>query len=237
MQRTTVDARAHLLTLVDRPISGFRGGAMTVLDVGDRTVIVRTSRAPDGTAIPVAWVQRGIDLLLREGKTPATAAALGRRSEFISAVLLTLPGAVRGPGSPSIALERRRRWELPAVGALGPGSGWPLALLASSAAVALTTYGWTSSPLRPLVTTWFLLACPGIALVRLLPRRGALTVAVLAIATSLVLETLVAEAMLESHLWSPRSTLGVLLAVTVAGSVAQLRVRSVPAPDRAPMTA
>ena len=62
-------------------------------------------------------------------------------------------------------------------------------------------------------------------------------VAVLAIATSLALETLVAEAMLESNLWSPRSTLAILLAVTVVGSVAQLRERSVPAPDRAPLGA
>jgi hypothetical protein len=182
-------------------------------------------------------VQRAIDLLLREGKTPATAEALGRRSDFLSAVLLTLPGATRAPGTPDIALRRRGRWDLPTVVALGPGSGWPLALLASSVAVALTTYGWTSSPFRPLVTTWFLLACPGMAVVRLLPRRGALTLVVLAIATSLALETLVAEAMLESNLWSPRSTLAILLAVTVAGSIAQLRERPVSAPAQAPLSA
>jgi hypothetical protein len=237
MQRATVDARAHLLTLVDRPITGFRGGPMTVLEIRDRTVLVRTRRAPEGTAIPVAWVQRAIDLLLREGEIPATAEALGRRRDFLSAVLLTLPGAAHASGPPGIALRRRGRWYLPALGTRVSGRGWPLALLASSVAVALTTYGWTSSPFRPLVTTWFLLACPGIALVRLLPRRGALTLAVLAIATSLALETLVAEAMLESNLWSPRSTLAILLAVTVAGAVAQLRERSVPAPDRALLSA
>jgi hypothetical protein len=62
-----------------------------------------------------------------------------------------------------------------------------------------------------------------LALVRLLPQRGALTLVVLAIATSLTLETLVAEAMLETSAWSPRATLALLIAVTMGGSVIQLR--------------
>jgi hypothetical protein len=245
MPRATINAGAHLLTLVDRPIPTFRDGTMTVLDVRDRTVVVRTRRAPEGTTIRIAWVQRGIDRLLRDGETPPTAAALGRRSEFIGAVLLTVPGAVRSSDPPRIVLRRGWRWtlrpgpatrlrsrttapsplvlvrRLPSV--LTARTAWPLVLLASCAAVAVTTYGWTSSPARPLVTTWFLLACPGLALVRLLPQRGALTLVVLAIATSLTLETLVAEAMLETSAWSPRATLALLIAVTMGGSVIQLR--------------
>jgi hypothetical protein len=102
---------------------------------------------------------------------------------------------------------------------------WPLVLFASCLAVAITTYGWTSSPLRPLVTTWFLLACPGLALILLLPRRGPVTLFVLAIATSVALETIVAEAMLETSTWSPRAALGVFIAVTFAGSALQLARR------------
>jgi hypothetical protein len=102
------------------------------------------------------------------------------------------------------------------------GAGWPLVLFASCLAVAITTYGWTSSPLRPLVTTWFLLACPGLALVLLLPRRGAVTLFVLAIATSVSLETILAEAMLETRTWSPRAALAVFIAVTLAGCALQL---------------
>jgi hypothetical protein len=60
------------------------------------------------------------------------------------------------------------------------------------------------------------------ALIRLLPRRGALTLAVLAIATSLSLETLIAETMLEARAWSPRSTLAILVVFTLAGALAQL---------------
>jgi hypothetical protein len=99
---------------------------------------------------------------------------------------------------------------------------WPFVLFASCLAVAITTYGWTSSPLRPLVTTWFLLACPGLALILLLPRRGPVTLFVLAIATSVALETIVAEAMLETSIWSPRAALAVFIAVTFAGSALQL---------------
>jgi hypothetical protein len=250
MSQETVNAEAHLLTLVDRPIPTFRGGTMTVLDVQARTVVVRTLRAPQGTAIRIAWVQRGIDRLLRDGETPPTAAALGRRSEFIGAVLLTIPGAVRSSDPPRIVLRRgsqsiRRPGsaiepsffppQRPAVASIPPilarrlpsvtsaRSAWPLVLLASAAAVAVTTYGWTSSPLRPLVTTWFLLICPGMALVRLLPNRGTLTRLVLAIATSLTLETLLAETMLEASAWSPRAALVVLIGITIVGSLIQLR--------------
>jgi hypothetical protein len=111
---------------------------------------------------------------------------------------------------PRVVLRRVRL-----VGARAP---WALVLLASSVAVAITTYAWPSSPVRPAVTTWFLLVCPGMALVRLLPPRGAVTMLVLAVATSLALETLLAEAMLEANAWSPNATLGILLALTVAGA-------------------
>jgi hypothetical protein len=236
MHPQALDARAHLLTLVGRPISGLRGGAMTVLEVRDRAVVVRTQRAPEGTTIPIAWVQRGIDLLVHDGETSADAAALGRRSQFIGAVLLTLPGAAPIGDPPRIALSGGRRSPLPSIAKPVAGIAWPAALLASSAAVAVTTYVWTSSPARPLVTTWFLLVCPGMALVRLLPQRGALTAAVLAIATSLSLETLLAETMLEANLWSPGSTLAILLAVTIAGSLAQLYVEPASISERAHST-
>jgi hypothetical protein len=117
--------------------------------------------------------------------------------------------------------DAARRWPL----ASDAGASWPLVLFASCLAVAITTYGWTSSPLRPLVTMWFLLACPGLALVLLLPRRGAVTLLVLAIATSVSLETIVAEAMLETRTWSPRAALAVFIAVTLAGCALQLRGR------------
>jgi hypothetical protein len=413
MARPVIDARAQLLRLIGRPIPTFGGATVTVLDVWDRTVGVRTPDSPEGTAVHIASVQRSIDRLLRQGEVSPTAAALGPCSEFVAAVLLTLPGAARSADPARIVWQRRSRWTLRpgssvsrgelhdrfggnrrtrispsrstpnvfvfsnagsghgsldrwedgvlhCVGeargaqsltpgnsaildhrrarralrvfwgtagkveyagrfeldrsepfywvrtptsddvaprrvimfrlvpqgpvliphriprrrmpvrveergvweralahtqtrfrldlavqerrlrigknarrlagaarlwpfALNAAAGWPLVLLASCLAVAITTYGWTSSPLRPLVTTWFLLACPGLALMGLLPRRGAVTLLVLAIATSLSLETIVAEAMLETSAWSPRAALAVFIAVTLVGSAIQLR--------------
>jgi hypothetical protein len=101
---------------------------------------------------------------------------------------------------------------------LAARSPWALVLLTSCVAVATTTYAWTSSPARPAVTSWFLLVCPGLALVRLMPSRGVVTMFVLAVATSLVLETLLAEIMLEANAWSPNAALGILIALTAAGA-------------------
>jgi len=106
--------------------------------------------------------------------------------------------------------------------ALGARGAWPPVLIASALAVALTTWAWTALPLRPAVTTWFLLVCPGMALVRLLPPRDRLLSLVLAAALSLTLETLLAEMTLLAGVWSPGALLTLLIVVTVAASVMDL---------------
>ena len=105
---------------------------------------------------------------------------------------------------------------VPVLTARGP---WPPVLLCSVLAVALTTWGWTSSPLRAAVTIWFLLVCPGMALVRLLPWRGTLLQIVLAVAAGLAVETVLAEAAVIAHLWSPGALLLLLFVITI-GAVA-----------------
>ncbi len=136
----------------------------------------------------------------------------------------TSPGVAvtTAPSRPDIALRPLLARALRQLGARGP---WPPVLLASCAAIVLTTWVWTSAPVRPAVTTWFLLVCPGMALVRLLPDRGLMLRLVLAVAASLVLETLVATFMLEAKAWSPSATLGILLLITVAATVLDLRAR------------
>jgi hypothetical protein len=131
------------------------------------------------------------------------------------------------PPVPRLRLAR----SLDSLGARGP---WPPVLLCSCAASALMTWGWMSSPLRPAVTTWFLLVCPGMALVRLLPSRGILAQLVLAVATSLTLETLVAEATLEAKVWSPSATLGLLIVLIVAALAGDLWARSSTVPAARP---
>ena len=60
------------------------------------------------------------------------------------------------------------------------------------------------------------------------PRRDLLALWVLAVATSVTLETLLAETMLEAGIWSPRAILALLLAITVGGAVAQLAATGAP---------
>jgi hypothetical protein len=126
------------------------------------------------------------------------------------------------------ALRERLRRLGHSVRLLGVRGPWPATVLASCAAIALTTWAWTSAPIRPAVTTWFLLVCPGMALVRLLPHRGLLLRLVLAVAASLTLETLVATFMLEAKAWTPSGTLGILLLITVGATVLDLRGRPSP---------
>jgi hypothetical protein len=155
-------------------------------------------------------------------KTRGSRGALERRIVFrllpvgkiVHAPTRASDGDRRGP---LVRLPRAR--SLNFLGARGP---WPPVLLCSCAASALMTWGWMSSPLRPAVTTWFLLVCPGMALVRLLPSRGVLAQLVLAVATSLTLETLVAEATLEAKAWSPSATLGLLIVLIVAALAVDL---------------
>jgi hypothetical protein len=124
--------------------------------------------------------------------------------------------------------ERRHQAALQAIRKVGVRGPWPMIVLASCAAIALTTWGWTSAPVRPVVTMWFLLLCPGMALVSLLPDRGLLLRLVLAVAASLALETLVATFMLEAKAWAPGATLVILLLITVAATALDLRERPLP---------
>jgi len=123
--------------------------------------------------------------------------------------LARLPVAPRLAVAPRLTVAPRLR--------RAPGA-WEYLALGSCAAIAATTWGWASAPVRPAVTTWFLLVCPGMALIRLLPARGALTRLVLALATSLGLETLVATTLLEARAWSPSAVLSVLIAITLGAA-------------------
>ncbi len=99
---------------------------------------------------------------------------------------------------------------------------WPVALTASAIGVAFLTFVQAESPMRAAVAFWFLLACPGMAFVRVLGVKDALAEWTLAIALSLVLDTLVAEAMLFAGVWSPAWGLGALIGMTGGGIALQL---------------
>ena len=99
---------------------------------------------------------------------------------------------------------------------------WPVIITISVAAVSVLVYEGGAMPLRPWVTLWFLLFCPGMAFIQLLQIRDALYEIVLAVALSLVLDLIVAAVVLYAGLWSPELILGILLGLSSAGVLCQL---------------
>lgn len=78
-------------------------------------------------------------------------------------------------------------------------------------------------PIRPAVTVLFALTCPGLSLVRLLQLRDPLAELALGVATSVALAGLIGGVLLYSGMWSPLGGLAILVAITVAAIVAELR--------------
>ncbi len=99
---------------------------------------------------------------------------------------------------------------------------WPIIILASTIGAGLAVVGNFGTPIRPMISFWFLLICPGMAFVRLLRLRGCLTELTLAVALSIAIDTVVAEAMLYVRIWSPTRGLVVLMCISVVGAVLQI---------------
>ena len=101
------DAHVLLAGLVGRTIpTAFRAEPNTVLDVDENNVLVGTSMSPAGSPVPIRLVQEAIDRLIREGELEISVKSLGhRRSSFVGAVLLTLPGARAVTLPPRIVLD------------------------------------------------------------------------------------------------------------------------------------
>ena len=95
----------------------------------------------------------------------------------------------------------------------------PAVALSIAAAVVA---GGLPSPARAVVVFVFLLLGPGMAFVPLLHVRSWATAIALVVATSLVLDTLVAEAMLLAKLWSPTAGLAIIGALSLVGAALQV---------------
>ena len=86
-----------------------------------------------------------------------------------------------------------------------------------AAVTVVTTLAGVHSPVRVAAACAFLLVGPGLAFARLLPPSDWIVGATSAVALSLAIDTLVAEAMLLTHTWSPNAGLLVLVAITGVG--------------------
>ena len=78
-------------------------------------------------------------------------------------------------------------------------------------------------PLRPILIFTFLRICPGMAFVRLLHIQNPLSELTIAIGLSLTIDTIIAEIMIYSEIWSPKLGLAALICISTVGALLQLR--------------
>lgn len=102
---------------------------------------------------------------------------------------------------------------------------WPPVLLFSALLAGVLAFANLDSPLRAVIVLWFMLVCPGLALVRLIRLADPVAELAVGVAASVALATLVASALLYAGLWSPQAVLAVLIGATVTGVALDLRRR------------
>jgi predicted ATP-grasp superfamily ATP-dependent carboligase len=102
-------------------------------------------------------------------------------------------------------------------------------VVASSLAAWLVAAFHVGPPFGFVIIGWFLIACPGAPLVRLLDDREPLSRIVFTIAASFAVDALVAEALLYAHAFTGARVIGVLAVFAIVGSYWPRRERK-PAP-------
>jgi hypothetical protein len=100
-----------------------------------------------------------------------------------------------------------------------PGLAIALALAAGA-----DTLWEAPAPLRPAVVLLFLAVGPGLALVGILGLDDPLEELMLVIGASLVLDLLVAEALVLAGAWSAEACIQLLIAVAIGGAIAHMRL-------------
>jgi hypothetical protein len=97
---------AHLLLrslLGETLLTLWRPKPNTILAVGDETVLVRTTKSPDGEGIEIDWVQEALDRLASDGRIELGEGRHRFRSSFLAAVLSTLPMVEFSDSAPRVA--------------------------------------------------------------------------------------------------------------------------------------
>ncbi len=102
----SIDARAHLESLVGQEIRTLTGRPNRILGFRGTDVIVATTRSPHGQPVPIAWVQDAVDMLLDRDELVIDVETVGYRSAFIGAVLARLPGATTALAPRRVILAR-----------------------------------------------------------------------------------------------------------------------------------
>jgi hypothetical protein len=100
---------------------------------------------------------------------------------------------------------------------------WPVIIGLSAIALAVLMFGNHQSPARQLFALFFLLFCPGMAVVRLVRLPDGWSELTIGVALSLALDALVSGTMIYAGAWSPTGAFVILAGVTMAGVMLQLR--------------
>lgn len=103
-----------------------------------------------------------------------------------------------------------------------PSYRWPLILVLSTILV-MVSQKVNLPVISPFLTAWFFLVCPGIAIVGLLPVKQISIQISLVFALSIAVNTILAEIMAFTHVWSPTSVLFLLACLTIGGAILQVR--------------
>ncbi len=121
---------------------------------------------------------------------------------------------------------------------MAPGFAWPLrtgiqpqsmtwsgmrslVILITTMATAMLGVAGSPGPVRPVVTLFFALTCPGISLVRLLSLEDPFAELTLGIATSVAVAGLVGGVLLYCGAWSPDGGLAILVGIAFGGLVGE----------------
>src|SRR5262245_14794566 len=119
-----MDAEDLLRSLEGRELRTLTGAPNRIVGFDSDQVYVATGRSgPDGTAVPISWVQDALDGRETAGEVFINVESVGYRSAFIGAVLREVPGATTsseplrvtlngGGGSAAVLSERQRRDEM-----------------------------------------------------------------------------------------------------------------------------
>jgi hypothetical protein len=114
--------------------------------------------------------------------------------------------------------------EVPAPKAPGSNWLWPIVIILSALAAGLVNFVFTGTAIRPPIVFWFLLVCPGMALVRFLRIKEPVVEWLLAIALSFAIEALAAGIELSAGKWAPAATLGILIGLSLGSAIVQLAI-------------
>lgn len=93
-----------LRSLIGEEIRTITGDSNMVLAVHGQTVLVGTSRSPQGQGVEVADVQDGMNKLRACGEVRVTVEELGHHNAFVGAVLATLPSVYTTPSPVTVTL-------------------------------------------------------------------------------------------------------------------------------------